>query len=110
MTKKEKEQYLKFENELGMFSFIKNWNVYILDIVPFKEYHKVILKTDYIDSKDNRQIDINTSLIRYNTKHKNGYFIYANEVISLDNTKKAYGNSPIRWSVSWDFIKGLLDK
>jgi hypothetical protein len=110
MTKKEKEQYLKIENALGIFSFCTNWNVYILDIIPFKEYHKVILKTDYIDSKGNRQIDINQSLIRYNTKHKNGYFLYVNEVISLDNTKKAYGNSTIRWNASWGFIKGLLDR
>lgn len=110
MTKKEKEQYLKLESILGRFKFYPDWNVEILDIIPFKEYHKVVFRTDYIDSHGDRQIEINQSLVKYNTKHKNGYFLYLGELISLDNTKKAYGNYHIHWNVSWDFIKGLLNR
>ena len=101
---------LKLESILGRFKFYPDWSVEILDIIPFKEYHKVVFRTDYIDNHGDRQIEVNQSLVKYNTKHKNGYFLYLGELISLDNTKKAYGNYHIHWNVSWNFIKGLLDR
>lgn len=109
MTKKEKEQYSKLKTILGYVDVWKT-RVKILDIVKINGFHRLIIGTDYKNDNGEDRIYPRQALIKYNTRHKNGYFIFLDEIISLDNTKKPYNNYPIKWNVSWNFIKGLLDR
>ena len=54
---------------------------------------------------------VSEHLIKYNTKHLDGYFEVSGwGVVPLNDNNKKYNKMKITWSVSWNFIKGLLNR
>lgn len=108
MTKKEKEQYLKLENVLGTFKEFFGTKVEVLDIIKTKKgFKKVVLRY----TLSNNITYVSEHLIKYNTRHLDGYFeVHAWGVVPLNDNNKKYNKMKITWNVSWDFIKELLNK
>ena len=108
MTKKEKEIYLNQKEILGKFKEFFGTKVEILNIIKNKkELNKIILRY----TLNNNITYISEHLIKYNTKHLDGYFEVSGwGVVPLNDNNKKYNNIKINWNINWDFIKRLLNK
>lgn len=108
MTKKEKEQYLNQKEILGKFKEFFGTKVDILDIIVTKKgFKKVVLRY----TLSNNITYVSEHLVKYNTRHPDGYFeVSAWGVVPLNDNNKKYNKMKITWSVSWNYIKGLLDR
>lgn len=108
MTKKEKEMYLESKDVLGTFKEFFGTKVEILNIITTKKgCNKVVLRY----TLNNNITYLKECLIKYNTKHLDGYFeVAAWGVVPLNDNNKKYNNIKVNWNVSWDFVKRLLNR